>query len=109
MRQQWHDERAEMSEQQDQWSLHLGAIPYHRERGQDPAHAGAKALQDGLDYRINMGYYEATIDFGQRGRAVIDWEKQQAYYWTFTTKITTSLAALERAKKPNHSTMKRVP
>lgn len=98
-RQRWHDERAKTLEMQDKWSLHLGAIPYHRERGQDPAHAGAKALQDALDYCINMGYYEATIDFGQRGRAVIDREKQEAYYWTFTTKITTSLAALERAEE----------
>lgn len=98
-RQQWHDARAEMLEQKEEWSLHLGAIPYHRERGQEPSRLGAKALQEGLDYCINMGYYEATIDFGQRGRAVIDWEKQEEYYWVFTTKMTTSLAALERGEE----------
>lgn len=98
-RQQWHDARAEVLEQEEQWSLHLGAIPYHRERGRDASHVGAKALQDGLDYCLNMGYYEATIDFGQRGRAVVDWEKQLEHYWIFTTKATTSLAALERGEE----------
>lgn len=98
-RQQWHDERAVQLEQQQQWSLHLGAIPYHRERGSSPAQLGAKALEEALDYCINIGYYEATVDFGYRGRAVIDWNTQFAYYWVFTTKATTSLAALTRAEE----------
>jgi tetratricopeptide (TPR) repeat protein len=98
-RQQCHDARAEALEQEEQWSLHLGAIPYHREHGQDPAHTGAKALRDALDYCLDMGYYETTIDFGHRGRAVIKREEQLEYYWVFTTKITTSLAALERGKE----------
>ncbi|MGH2481967.1 MAG: hypothetical protein ACRDHW_20130, partial [Ktedonobacteraceae bacterium] len=98
-RQHWHDERAETLEQQEQWSLCLGAIPYHREHGSSPAELGAKALQAALDYAINIGYYEATVDFGYRGRAVIDWTTQFPYYWTFTTKNTTSLAALGRAEE----------
>lgn len=98
-RQQWHDARAEELEQQDQWSLHLGAIPYHRERGSSPSELGAKALQKALDYCINMGYYEATVDLGYRGRAVIDRTTQLLYYWTFTTKNTTSLAALGRPRE----------
>lgn len=99
VRQNWHDERAETLEQQGQRSLRLGAIPYHREHGASPSERGAKALQEALNYCINMGYYEATIDLGYRGRAVIDWATQQQYYWTFTTKNTTSLAALERAEE----------
>jgi len=98
-RQQWHDERAETLEKQEQWSLRLGAIPYHREYGSSPSNLGAKALQEALDYCINMGYYEATVDFGYRGRAVVDWITQLQYYWTFTTKCTTSLAALGRAEE----------
>lgn len=98
-RQQWHDAQAATLEQMEQWSLHLGAIPYHRERGQDLAQTGAQALRDGLDYCLDMGYYEATIDFGQRGRAVIERTAQLEYYWIFTTKITTSLAALERGEE----------
>lgn len=98
-RQNWHDVRAEKLEQQGEWSLHLGAIPYHRERGKAPTELGAKALQQALDYCIDMGYYEATVDLGYRGRAIIDWNSQLQYYWTFTTKCTTSLAALGRAEE----------
>jgi tetratricopeptide (TPR) repeat protein len=99
VRQRLHDEHAAELEQLQQWSLHLGAIPYHREHGQIPQKAGAQALQAALDYCINMGYYEATIALAYRGRKVIDWKEQSAFYWTFTTKATTSLAALERAEE----------
>jgi tetratricopeptide (TPR) repeat protein len=99
LRQQLHDARADALGDQKQWSLHLGAIPYHRERGQDSAHRGAKALQEALDYCINIGYYEATVDFGNRGRKVIDWATQEDLYWVFTTKNTTSLAALGRPEE----------
>ena len=99
MRRRWHDERAAELEQLGEWSFHLGAIPYHREQGQDPAGKGAEALQAALDYCIDMGYYEATVRLGYRGRKVVDWEKQLGFYWTFTTKITTSLAALQRSEE----------
>lgn len=95
----WHDERAAELESLDEWSLHLGAIPYHREQGQDPAGKGAEALQAALDYCIDMGYYEATVRLAHRGRKVIDWEKQTGFYWIFTTKATTSLAALGRSEE----------
>ena len=98
-RQQMHDAQADELEKLEQWSLKLGAIPYHREHGQDPAHQGAKALQIALDYCINMGYYEATVDLGYRGRKVIDWDLQPGEYWVFTTKNTTSLAALGRPEE----------
>lgn len=98
-RARWHDERANYLEQQREWSLHLGAIPYHRERGSSPADRGAATLQVALDYSLNMGYYEATVDFGRRGRSLVDWTKQERYYWIFTTKMTTSLAALGRPEE----------
>lgn len=98
-RQRWHDERAQELEKANQWTLHLGAIAYHYEHGQNPSETGAHALQEALDYCINLGFYEATIDLGYRGRNLIDKEKQLNYYWIFTTKITTSLAALERAEE----------
>jgi tetratricopeptide (TPR) repeat protein len=98
-RRHWHDERAESLEQLTDWSLRLGAIPYHREHGASPAEKGAEALETALNYCINIGFYEATVDLGYRGRAVIDWETHLQYYWTFTTKSTTSLAALERSEE----------
>ena len=97
VRQQYHDDRAEALEALNQWSLHLGAIPYHCEHGQDPSDYGVQALQKALDYCINMGYHEATIDLGQRGRQVANWETQLDKYWIFTAKMATSLAALGRS------------
>lgn len=95
-RQQWHDARAEALDKQGQWTLHLGAIPYHRERGQDPSGIGVQALQAALKYCLNMAFYEAAIEFGYRGRKLIDGGKQLDMYWAFTKDITTALAALSR-------------
>lgn len=95
-RRRLHDARAAELEAMGEFSLSLGAIPFHRERGADPSGRGAQALADALNYCIDMGFYEATVDFGERGRAVIDWQRQIDLYWTFTTKTTTSLAALGR-------------
>jgi tetratricopeptide (TPR) repeat protein len=78
-------------------SVTLGALPYHREHGTDPSGAGGDALAAAANYCVDMGFYEATIDFCARGRAVIDWHEQVAHWWTFTTKTTVSLAALGRA------------
>ncbi len=91
-----HDARAAELAAAGEHSPRLGAIPYHREHGTDPSGAGTKALREGLDYCIDMGFYEATVDFGRRGRAAIDWQRQRELWWVFTTKMTTSLAALGR-------------
>ncbi|HYS34295.1 MAG TPA: hypothetical protein VEO01_01475, partial [Pseudonocardiaceae bacterium] len=91
-----HDRRAHALRAMDEFSLRLGAIPLHAERGSDPAGAGALALQEGLDYCIDMGFYDATVNFGLRGRAVIDFATQVEAWWTFTTKLTTALAAMGR-------------
>lgn len=96
---QLHDARADSLEALGETSLRLGAIPFHRERGADPSGAGARALRFALDYCIDMGFYEATVDFGRRGRAAIDWADQASMWWAFTTKMTTSLAALGRPEE----------
>jgi tetratricopeptide (TPR) repeat protein len=93
-----HDERAEQLAALGEKSLELGAIPFHREHGSDVDRAAA-ALRTGLDYCIDMGFYEATVDFGRRGRALIDWRAQLEHWWAFTTKMTTSLAALNRPEE----------
>jgi tetratricopeptide (TPR) repeat protein len=90
-----HDRRADALG--DERSVALGALPYHREHGTDPAGAGGDALADAVNYCVDMGFYEATIDYCARGRAIIDWREQIPHWWTFTTKTTVSLAALGRA------------
>lgn len=93
-RKEWHDQRAEELTRRKEWSLHLGAIPYHRERGSSWDKA-VEALADGLNYCLDIGFYEATIDFGKRGREWVTWSEHIEERWMFTTKMTTSYAALQ--------------
>ena len=92
-----HDVRADELAAEGSVPARLGAVPYHREYGSDPAGAGADALRFALDYCIDRGFYDATVEYGHRGRAVIDWAGSFDHWWAFTTKMTTSLAALGRA------------
>lgn len=94
-----HDRRAEELEARGELSLRLGAIPFHREHGSDPSGVGAETLRFALDYCIDMGFYEATVDYGQRGRAIVDWAGQLQLWWIYTTKMTTSRAALGRPEE----------
>lgn len=91
-----HDERAAELEARGEPSLALGAIPFHLAHGSDPVRA-VKALRHAIDTCIDMGYYEATIELGVRGREFVDGTADLDSWWIFTTKMTTSLAALGRA------------
>jgi tetratricopeptide (TPR) repeat protein len=92
-----HDARAEQLAAAGEFSLRLGAIPYHREHGTDPSGAGAGSLREALIYCLDMGFYEAAVDFGRRGRAVLDRRDSTADpWWDFTMKMPTCLAALGR-------------
>lgn len=97
LRQQWHDERAEALSLLGQRSLHLGAIPYHREHGQQAATLGAESLLQAINYCVDMGFYDCTKDLGERGRRLIDWEAWPLRYWVFTSKLAIALAMSERA------------
>lgn len=94
-----HDARAEELEETGLMVPKLGAIPYHRERGVDPEGTASGPLGWALNYCVTMGFYDATIDFGYRGRAVVDWKSSDKYWWAFSTKITISLAALGRPEE----------
>lgn len=98
-RQQLHDERADMLIATNEFTWKLGAIPWHRERGSSPEGA-VLALREALEYSINMGYYHTTIDLGIRGRQRVTWSDEDlANMWAFTTKMTTSYAALSFPEK----------
>jgi tetratricopeptide (TPR) repeat protein len=92
-----HDARADELAATGEFSLRLGAIPYHREHGSDPSGAGAEALREALIYCLDLGFYEAAIDFGRRGREVLDRQHPpENLWWDFTMKMPTCLAALGR-------------
>ncbi|MFF7633555.1 tetratricopeptide repeat protein [Kitasatospora sp. NPDC008050] len=92
-----HDRRADELVAAAEPSLALGAIPYHRERGTDPFGAGAESLAHAMDTCMLLGFYDATIDFCRRGRALVDWDQHPDLWWLFTSKMPTSLSALGRA------------
>ncbi|SEQ92673.1 Flp pilus assembly protein TadD, contains TPR repeats [Lentzea xinjiangensis] len=92
-----HDARAEVLARSGEFSLHLGAIPYHLEHGSDPAGAGARALRDALDHCHKTGLYQAAADLGLRGRAVADREGDAELWWHLTFQTGIVLAAVGRA------------
>ncbi|PWK87214.1 Tfp pilus assembly protein PilF [Lentzea atacamensis] len=92
-----HDARAERLAQCTEFSLHLGAIPYHLEHGSDPAGAGAKALRAAMDHCQKTGLYQAAADLGLRGRAVADRETDAETWWQLTFQTGIALAAVGRA------------
>lgn len=89
-----HDQRAIELEATGDWDLRLGALPYHREHGQDRAGVGCQALRAALEHCLAMGYYAALYDLGMRGRAVVDVVAQQKEYCHFTAKAASALVAL---------------
>ncbi|MFD7894511.1 tetratricopeptide repeat protein [Streptomyces sp. NPDC059743] len=94
-----HDARADALTAAGEPSLALGAVPYHREHGRDPYGAGAGALRTALDICVDLGFYHATVDFAERGLALVDATTARSDWWAFTTKKTTSLAALGRPEE----------
>jgi tetratricopeptide (TPR) repeat protein len=90
-----HDARADELELVDRSSLALGAIPYHRERGSDPAGAGAAALLEAIERCVLEGFYDAVMDLAPRCLAVLDWRTRVTDCWLVVAKVTTALTALE--------------
>ncbi|MFN8074519.1 MAG: tetratricopeptide repeat protein [Kineosporiaceae bacterium] len=98
----WHDGRAQaLLRRADagEEGLRLGAIPYHLERGGDPAGAGVAALQHAIEHCVLEGFYEAVIDLGERLMPLLDWDERTEEAWLVTAKVTTALTGLDRAEE----------
>jgi len=89
-----HDQRAARLAAMNEWSLHLGAIPYHLEHGSDPAGAGVEEFHEAARYCGAMGYYHAVIDYGTRGCAIIDPDTQMRSFWRLSTRLSSAKAVL---------------
>ncbi|MCU7723849.1 tetratricopeptide repeat protein [Actinoplanes sp. KI2] len=94
-----HDARGDELVQVAEASLRIGAIPYHREHGSEPAVAGVASLYEALFICLDNGFYHATVELGRRGLALVDPVTQPIPWWAFTTKMTTSLSALGRGEE----------
>ncbi|GAA2660334.1 MULTISPECIES: tetratricopeptide repeat protein [Actinosynnema] len=77
-------------------SLELGAIPFHAERGATP---GTAPLLTAMDHCRKVGLYQAAIDFGVRGRAAVDRERDPELWWHFTEGASTAMASVGRAEE----------
>ncbi|MEV6722597.1 tetratricopeptide repeat protein [Streptomyces xanthochromogenes] len=91
-----HDERAAELEARPDRGLLIGAIPNHRERGADPRGAGRRALRTALELCVAIGYSQATVDLGMRGRALCDPDTDAEDYCHFTAKAASALVPLGR-------------
>ncbi len=96
-----HDYRAQQLEALGELSLRLGAIPFHRERGSDPAGTGFEAVRAALERCVLTGCYHAVLELGARAHALIDADSRPEDAWLVTAKVVTALTALGR---PDHAT-----
>ncbi|GII77352.1 hypothetical protein Sru01_23340 [Sphaerisporangium rufum] len=92
-----HDARAAGLAAAGEFSLTLGAVPYHAEHGSDPAGAGLRALRAAMDHCRGIGLYQAAADLGLRGRAIVERSADEELWWHFTNATSTTLASLGRA------------
>ncbi len=91
-----HDARADELARSGEVAVRLGAIPYHRERGTDPAGAGVRALAEAAEHCFAAGFHDAVADLGARGRALTGAKRDPRHWWLFTSLAAGSLAALGR-------------
>lgn len=91
-----HLARARELEDLDEWTLHLGAIAYHRSQAGPRSDEEGRALMTAADYCLRMGYYEATVELGRQGRAAFDPLVQERLYIVASGKTAQALGALGR-------------
>ncbi len=96
-RQHLHDQRATELDHAGDWSLRLGALPYHREHGSDML-AGLAALREALDHCLFRGFYQAVVDYGLRGQAVGD-HSVGMDYWYLLGRTAVAHAALGQSEE----------
>ncbi|MFE0172156.1 tetratricopeptide repeat protein [Streptomyces sp. NPDC059002] len=94
-----HDARAAELQalyEQGEFSIGLGALPYHLERGSDPA-AARRVLVAATEHTLAMGYYDALLDLARRAQAVTPDDAPLGTRLALHTKVTTALTLLGQA------------
>ncbi|WP_370949603.1 tetratricopeptide repeat protein [Amycolatopsis sp. cg5] len=92
-----HDDRARELAERDEFSLRLGAIPYHAEHGTDPRGMGVRAVRLAMEHCRNIGLYHASADLAVRGRALVGKDSDPELWWRFGEEAAVSMASLGRA------------
>lgn len=92
-----HDDRRRQLLERAEFSLTRGAIPYHAEHGSEPGSTGVQALLDAMRHCFAVGLYQATVEFGLRGRALVEPDSDWRAWWAFTHDAANAMATLGRA------------
>ncbi|MGL5825343.1 MAG: tetratricopeptide repeat protein [Nocardioides sp.] len=90
-----HGARAALLIERAEPGSQLGAIPYHLERSETPEDAIAW-LVDGQNQAFSEGFYEAALDLGGRGRALVSWSSDSKTHNYLTKRVIGSLTYLSR-------------
>ena len=98
LRRRLHDERADALEALDERSLHLGAIPFHREHGSDPDGAGRTSMMDAITHCIGSAYYTLALELCDRLSVIVP-EEDFIPYYIVRTKRAQCLAPLNRGEE----------
>jgi tetratricopeptide (TPR) repeat protein len=91
-----HDRRAAELRAADEFSLALGAIPYHLERGSDPLGTAVPALWTASDHCLVNGFYDAVVELAGRGHALVDGRTEVRQWWRFAVQLGLALSLLGR-------------
>ncbi|MEU6220968.1 tetratricopeptide repeat protein [Streptomyces sp. NPDC047022] len=94
-----HDRRAAQIREREEFTLTLGALPYHLERGSDPETEAVAALWAASDHCLVNGFYTAVVDYGHRGLALVDGRAATGPWWRFAVQLGLALSILGRTKE----------
>lgn len=94
-----HDRRAAEVLAVGDFSYGLGAVPYHLERGTDPAGAALPVLLAAADHCLVNGFYDAVVDYGARAFALLEGTGNDTLWWKFAVKQGLALSILSRTRE----------
>jgi tetratricopeptide (TPR) repeat protein len=94
-----HDRRAAELAAGGSFSDRLGAIPYHLELGSDPAGAALPVLLSAQDHCVVNGFYDAVVEYGGRGFALLESAADEKLWWKFAVKQGLALSMLSRTRE----------
>lgn len=96
-----HTARADYLTETAEPGAELGAIPYHREHGTDPADMVIDAFTKAVELCFARGYYHVVFELAPRGLAQFGDDRDQRY-WSLANKYGASLSYLRPQESAAH-------
>lgn len=95
-RRELHDARAAELAADASWGTKVAALPFHAERGSDPAGAGVDALLQAAEYCTGIGLSALVVQLCERGRALADPEGDFVKYRKLSHLMVAALISTSR-------------